>query len=264
MQNNTPKLEPNENNPPIGNFNLKISEGDNLGNNSELQEIKSSISSGPRPIRKVSLKVPKIKEGEIMKIIKEHHNYKYLPIASKEAIDNINLLNDYKWKLGVILNDKINTLNQKIKEERERIDKKKKEINETKVYEKKINYLKQLIRKEESEGYPQEYKTNMELQKKKKALVDQLNQIEQNKKNMKDTMMKKFNTMIELKQKLKKSVHELLLIQQQIRSRKFVHDLEESPKDNLEKKDPQELMLLHLSQNIGQFMNKNLLINDNQ
>ena len=202
----TPKIEPNVSNSPVGNLNLqqisKISYGDNLGNNpsylsSERQDIKSSISNEGFPIRKSSLKAPRLKEAETLKIINDHYN-KYLPEASQEVIDNINIMNDYKWKLGVILNDKINILNQKIKEERDRIDKKKKEINENKVYEKKINQLKLLIEKEKSEGYQQENETNIELQKKKKSLVDQLNQIEQNKKNMKETMMKKFNTMIEL------------------------------------------------------------------
>ena len=267
----TPKLAPNITNAPVGNLNLqqssKISYGENLGNNpsylsSERQEIKSSINSDVFPVRKASLKAPKINEAETMRIIKDHYN-KYLPEANKEAIDNINIMNDYKWKLGVILNDRINILNQKIKEERDRIDKKKKEINENKVYEKKINHLKQLIEKEKSEGYQQEQKTNIELQKKKKSLVDQLNQIEQNKKNMKETMMTKFNTMIELKQKLKNSINELLLIQQQIRSRKFAHEQEETQKEVVEKKDPEEKMLLQLSQNIGQYINKTLLINNN-
>ena len=267
----TPKLAPNITNAPVGNLNLqqssKISYGENLGNNpsylsSERQEIKSSINSDVFPVRKASLKAPKINEAETMRIIKDHYN-KYLPEANKEAIDNINIMNDYKWKLGVILNDRINILNQKIKEERDRIDKKKKEINENKVYEKKINHLKQLIEKEKSEGYQQEQKTNIELQKKKKSLVDQLNQIEQNKKNMKETMMTKFNTMIELKQKLKNSINELFLIQQQIRSRKFAHEQEETQKEVVEKKDPEEKMLLQLSQNIGQYINKTLLINNN-
>ena len=272
MLQSTPKLEPNISNSPIGNLNLhqlsKNSNADNLANNqsyhsSERQENKSLMSNDAYPIRKVSLKSPKINESELLKIINNHHN-KYLPEASKEVIENINIMKDYKWKLGVILNEKINTLNQKIKEERDRIYKNKKEINETKVYEKKINYLKQLIRKEEAEGYPQEYKTNIELQKKKKSLTDQLNQIEQNKKNLKEIMKKKFNTMMELKLKLNNSLKELLLIQQQIRSRKFAYEQEESGKEPSIKIDPEEKSLLHLSQNIGEYINKNLLIKKNE
>lgn len=272
MLQSTPKLEPNINNSPVGNLNLhqlsKNSFGDDNVNNqsyhsSERQENKSLMSNDAFPVRKFSLKSPKINEAELLKIINNHHN-KYLPEASKEVIENINIMKDYKWKLGIILNEKINTLNLKIKEERDRIDKKKKEINETKVYEKKINHLKQLIRKEEAEGYPQEYKTNMELQKKKKFLTDQLNQIEQNKKILKEIMMKKFNTMIELKQKLNKSLNELYLIQQQIRSRKFAHEQEESRKEPYIKVDPKEKSLLHFSQNVGEYINKNLLIKTNE
>ena len=64
--------------------------------------------------------------------------------------------------------------------------------------------------------------------------------------------MKKFNTMIELKQKLKNSLNELFLIQQQIRSRKFAHEQEESRKDPSVKIDPEEKSLLHFSQNVGE------------
>ena len=266
MQQNTPKLESNVNSP--GNLNLpqlsKISYGDNLGNYlSSEKQVKSSLSSEQFPIRRQSLRSPKINESELIKIINEHQN-KYFPEASQEVIDNINRIKDYKWKLGMILNDKINTLNQKIKEERERIDKKKKEISKTKVYENKINELKKLISKEETEGYPQEYKTNIDLQKKKKALLDQINQIEQKKKNLKEKMMKKYNTMIDLKQKLKNSITELMLIKEQILSRKFAYDQEESQKEPVEKIDPEEENLLHLSQNIGEYINKKLLIKDNQ
>ena len=267
MLQNTPKLEPNINNSPMGNLNLpqlsKLSHVENIVNNpsyfsSERQEIKSSSSSEAYPIRKESLKSPKTKEVELLKIINEHQN-KYLPEASKEVIENINIMKDYKWKLGVILIEKINNLNRKLKEKKDKIEKKAKEINETKVYENKINHLKELIKKEKKEGYYKEFETNLELQKKKKALVDQLNQIELNKKNMKDNMMKKFNTMMELKQKLKNSIIELLSIQQQIRSRKFAHEQEENKKEII-RIDPEEKSLLQLSQNIGEYINKNLLI----
>lgn len=211
----------------------------------------------------MKLKPETINEAELIKIINEHQN-KYLPQASKEVVENINILEDYKWKLGIILNDKINNLNLKLKEKRERIDKKRKEISETKVYEKRIIYLKKRIKNEESKKYNEEYKTNLELQKKKKALVDQINQIELNKKKLRENMMKKFKTMMELKEKLKNSINELFLMQQQMRSRKFAIEQEEELKRQpIEKKDPEEQELLHLSQNIGEYINKNLLIKDN-
>lgn len=270
MLQSTPKLEPTVTNSPLGNLNLpqlsKISYGDNLANNqsylsSDRPEVKS-IDNQEYHVRKVSMKSPSINEAELLKLIRDNYN-KYLPEATDEVIENINQIKDYKWKLGVILNEKINFLNQKLKEEKERIEKKKKEISETKVYENKIKQLNQLIRKEEAEGHPQEHKTNLELQKKKKSLMEQLNQIEQNKKNLKETMMNKFNTMLELKQKLKNSLNELLLIQQQIRSRKFAHEEDEIKKEPSKKIDPEEKSLLHLSQNIGQYFNKTLLIKNN-
>jgi len=273
MFQNPSKVDSNNNiNSPLGSDNVpqlsKISYGDNLGKNqnyylsSEKNEIKS-LNSYMSPVRKPSLKPEKINEAELIKIINEHQN-KYLPQASNEVVENINILKDYKWKLGIILNEKINTLNLKLKEKRERIDKKRKEISETKVYEKKIIYLKKRIKTEESKKYNEEYKTNLDLQKKKKALVDKINQIELNKKKLRENMMKKFNTMMELKEKLKNSINELFLIQQQMRSRKFAIEQEEELKRQLsEKKDREEQELLHLSQNIGEYINKNLLIKDN-
>ena len=34
--------------------------------------------------------------------------------ASQEAIEDVEIMKDYKWKLGMMLNDKINLLNDKI------------------------------------------------------------------------------------------------------------------------------------------------------
>lgn len=268
MNQSTPKLEPKGSNPPFQNIPQisKINYGDNLANNqSNLSSDRNEVKSinDEHHVNNVSMEAPNIHGDELLKIIRDNYT-KYFPEATNEVIDNINQIKDYKWKLGVILNEKINVLNQKIKEERDRIDKKKKEINENKVYEKKINHLNQLIRKEEAEGYSQEQRTNLELQKKKKALTEQLNQIEQNKKNMRETMMKKFNTMLELKQKLKNSLSELLLIKQQIYSRKFAYEEDELKNEPSQKIDPEEKSLLHLSQNIGEHINKNLLIKLNE
>ena len=279
MQQSTPKLEATTNSP--ANLNLpqlsKISYGDNFGNylSTEKHDFKSSVSSEIYQ-RRASLRSPKINESELIKIINEHHN-KYLPEATDEVIEYINKMKDYKWKLGVILNDKINYLNQKIKEEKDRFAKKQKEISETKVYENKIEHLKKLIKKEEEEGFSQENTRNQDLQKKKKALLDQINYIEQKKKkslldqinyieqkkkNLKENMMEKYRTMIDLKQKLANSISELMLIKEQILSRKFAFDQEEMKKKPVEKKDPEEENLLHLSQNIGEFINKKLLIKE--
>ena len=268
MLQSTPKLEPSTANPPLQNIPQiqKINYGENLLNNqsyisSDRIEVKSV--SDERHIINKSMNNPKINEEELIKSMRDNYT-KYFPGATNEVIENINQIKDYKWKLGVILNDKINILNQKIKEERDRIEKKKKEINENKVYEKKINHLNKLIRKEEAQGHSQEQRTNLELKNKKEALTAQLNQIEQNKKNLRETMMKKFNTMLELKQKLNSSLNELLLIQPQIRSRKFLHEEEEFKKEPSLKIDPDEKSLLHLSKNIEEHINKNILIKNNE
>ena len=232
MQQSTPKLEANTNS--TANLNLpqlsKISYGDNFGNfpSSEKHDFKPTLS------RRASVRSPVINESELIKILYEHHN-KLLPEASDEAIEYINKMKDYKWKLGVILNDKINYLNQKIKEEKERIAKKKYENSKNKVYKNKIEHLKKLIKKEEEEDYSKESKLNPILQKKKKALLDQINQVEQKKKNLKENMMEKYRTMIDLKQKLANSISELMQIKEQILSRKFAFDQEEMKKKPVEK-----------------------------
>ena len=213
-------------------------------------------------LRKTSLSSPKIDENELLKIINDHQN-KFYPEASKEVIDNIKLIKDYKWKLGMLLNDKINSLNSQIKEVKERIEKKKKEINETNIYENKINHLNDLIRKEENKDYQKEKIKNLELQKKKESLIKQIEQMEENKKNMRDTMIKKYKNMMELKQILTNSINDLLLIQQHIKSRTFAFEQAQTDVEPSVKLNPEEQNLLQVSQNIGEYINKNLLIKDN-
>lgn len=265
----TPKLEPNITvNSPEENFNLpsNASYEENKSNMQNYQNYSDSFyvkiekdNDGSVKGKKIVLKSPRVNEAELLKFLDGQHN-KYLPEASKEVIDNINRMKDYKWNLGVLLNDKINNLNQRISEEKEKIRKKEKEKkSESKLYENKINYLKQLIKKEENEGYHDEKKTNLELQKKKSELMDKINKIEADKKNMKDNMIKKYYTMMELKQKLNNSINELYSIQQQIKSRKFALE-QEKTKEPSEKPDPEQQKLLHLSQNIGECIAKNLLI----
>ncbi len=262
----TPKLEPNITaNSPEGNFNLpsNMSEEENKVMNklsySDSFYVKFDSNQKGFQTKQIFLKNPRINEAELLKILDGQHN-KFLPEASKEVIAHINKMKDYKWKLGVLLNEKINILNQRINEEKERIKKKEKEKkSESRLYENKINHLKQLIKNEENEGYHDEKKTNLELQKKKNEIVDKINKIETDKKNMKDNMIKKYYTMMELKQKLNNSINELYSIQQQIQSRKFALE-QEKTKEPTEKPDPEQQKLLHLSQNIGECITKNLLI----
>ena len=181
--------------------------------------------------------------------------------ASQEAIEDVEIMKDYKWKLGMMLNDKINLLNDKINEINEKKRLKEIEFNkESKVYESKIKNLLKLIKNEETEGFLEEYNINMELQKKKDELVMSENKLSQEKMKLKKAMMQKFNHMLELKQQLQYSVNELLVIKQYILSRKFAMNDEDSKEESGPKMDPEELNLLHLSQNIGEQINKNLII----
>lgn len=222
-----------------------------------------SFNNGVTIKRRRSVEIPKIKEPKLIKIISEHQTGMW-PELTDKAIDDIKKMKDCKWKLDIILNEKINNLEQKIKEEKAEYIKKEKEISGTNMFKKKIKDLKDLIKKEEEQKHSNEQETNEELKQKKKYLEDRIKQIEQNKKNLKDTMITKYKTMLELKEKLKNSINELLLIQQQIRSRKFALEQEEELKrEPMEKKDPQEQEIFHLSQNIGQYINDNLLIKNN-
>ena len=200
-------------------------------------------------------------------LINEHQNI-YEPVMNKETMEQLNIVKDYKWKLGMILMDKINSLKFEINEKRKEIENKKKEFEKKNVYPERINYLKKLIRKEEDERYWDQNKTNLKLKEKKKKLEDQINEIETNKKNLKATMKKKYQTMLELKGNLKKSLDELLSVEKQINSRKFIFDQEESEKEKERKREMSQKLfrkdeeLLHLSQNIGDYINQNLLIKD--
>ncbi len=216
---------------------------------------------------KATLKTSKMSASFYKNLINEHQNI-YEPVMNKETMEQLNIVKDYKWKLGMILMDKINSLKFEINEKRKEIENKKKEFEKKNVYPERINYLKKLIRKEEDERYWDQNKTNLKLKEKKKKLEDQINEIETNKKNLKSTMKKKYQTMLELKGNLKKSLDELLSVEKQINSRKFIFDQEESEKEKERKREMSQKLfrkdeeLLHLSQNIGDYINQNLLIKD--
>ena len=99
-------------------------------------------------------------------LINEHQNI-YEPVMNKETMEQLNIVKDYKWKLGMILMDKINSLKFEINEKRKEIENKKKEFEKKNVYPERINYLKKLIRKEEDERYWDQNKTNLKLKEKK-------------------------------------------------------------------------------------------------
>ena len=217
--------------------------------------------------RKTSIDTPEMSPAIYKNLFSEHLN-RYEPQANKESLENINKKNEYTWKLGMILIDKINSLKFEISEKRKEIENKNKELEKNNVYKERINYLKKMIRKEESEGTTDELNTNSRLKIKKKEIEDKINEIEKNKNSLKKTMKKKYQTMLELKETLNKSLKDLLNVEKEINLRKFINDQEESDIEKERKREmsqklfPKQEELLHLSQNIGEYINQNLLIKD--
>ena len=213
--------------------------------------------------------IREIKSNIYQNLINNHKNNLYAPDINEEAMENLNKVKDYKWKIGMILIDRINSLKNEISEKRKEIENKKKEFEKKNAYKERIIYLKKLIKKEEAELYPQEYNTNSILKEKKKDLERQINEIENNKNNLKNTMIKKYQTMLELKDNLSKSLRELTLVEDQINSRKFIYEQEELQKEKEQKRImsqklfPKREKELNLSQNIGEYINHTLLIKNN-
>ena len=209
------------------------------------------------------------KKSDIYQNLINAHKNRYDPDTNDEAMENINKVKDYKWKIGMILIDRINSLKNEISEKRKEIENKKKEFEKKNAYKERIIYLKKLIKKEEAELYPQEYNTNSILKEKKKDLERQINEIENNKNNLKNTMIKKYQTMLEFKDNLSKSLRELTLVEDQINSRKFIYEQEELQKEKEQKRImsqklfPKREKELNLSQNIGEYINHTLLIKNN-
>ena len=209
------------------------------------------------------------KKSDIYQNLINAHKNRYDPDTNDEAMENINKVKDYKWKIGMILIDRINSLKNEISEKRKEIENKKKEFEKKNAYKERIIYLKKLIKKEEAELYPQEYNTNSILKERKKDLERQINEIENNKNNLKNTMIKKYQTMLELKDNLSKSLRELTLVEDQINSRKFIYEQEELQKEKEQKRImsqklfPKREKELNLSQNIGEYINHTLLIKNN-
>ena len=84
-------------------------------------------------------------------------------------------------------------------------------------------------------------------------------------------MIKKYQTMLELKDNLSKSLRELTLVEDQINSRKFIYEQEELQKEKEQKRIMSQKLFstqekeMQLSQNIGEYINRTLLIkNDNE
>ena len=233
-----------------------------LDSQEESQDMMEHISE-----RKSSIYQTKANPSLYKNLFNDHQN-RYIPETNEEALENINKVKDYKWTLGMILIDKINSLKNEIREKRKDIENKKKEFEKKNVYKEKINYLNKLLKKEEAEGFPQEKKTNKALKERKEAIEQQINEIEMKKNKLKDEMLQKHQMMFDLKEKLNKSLKELTSIEDKINNRNYIYDQEESEKEKERKREmsqklfPKEEKLLHLSQNIGEYINHTLLIKD--
>ena len=195
-----PNLNALKNIPPL----KEINNADNFLESQEKSQenIEQHISG-----RKGTLKTSKMNASFYKNLINEHQNI-YEPVMNKETMEQLNIVKDYKWKLGMILMDKINSLKFQISEKRKEIENKKKEFEKKNIYPERINYLKQLILKEEDEKYLDQKKTNLKLKEKKKELENQINEIEMNKNNLKAEMNKKYLTMLELKENLNRNNRE--------------------------------------------------------
>ena len=261
----TPTLKPtNINNlkniPPLQNLNNEDEE--------ESQE-KTKDNNEIIQQKRESLQNPKTSPELYNKLIKSHINdYKFVTKINNDAMEDINKIKDYKWNLGMILIEKINSLKYAIEEKRNEINKKEKEFEKNNVFDERIKYLKKLIRKEEDEGHPQELAINTNLKEKKQELEDKINDIETKRNDLKTKMKEKYQKMLELKAKLNKSLKELQLVEKQINSRKFIFEKEKDEQEKKMKKEMSEKLFykdeerLHLSQNIGKYINKTLLINE--
>ena len=131
-----------------------INNGDNLlESNEKIPESPEQNKSG----RRASLKIPKMSPSVYNNLINEHQTI-YDPVANQETMEQLNVIKDYKWKLGMILIDKINSLKMEISEKRKEIEKLK---NEKKEIIKKIKDIILLNKKLENKIIIEENKPKL-------------------------------------------------------------------------------------------------------
>ena len=132
-------------------------------------------------------------------------------------------MKQFQWKFGLLLNEKINSLNIELKNLRQKIEEKKiQNFNESILFERRKNELNKQIKKEEKEDYDSELKVNNTLNKRKIEILNDISDLEKKKNNIKNILLDKYKEMIKLKQNLKISIDQLDLIKKEILNRKFV------------------------------------------
>ena len=143
--------------------------------------------------------------------------------STKEAIEINNTMKQFQWKFGLLLNEKINSLNIELKNLRQKIEEKKiQNFNESILFERRKNELNKQIKKEEKEDYDLQLKENNTLNKRKIEILNDISDLEKKKNNIKNILLDKYKEMIKLKQNLKISIDQLDLIKKEILNRKFV------------------------------------------
>lgn len=171
--------------------------------------------------RRNSAIYPSVKKKLILKNAKDLNKKEYTT-STQEAVDANQTIKDLKWKLELVLNDKINKMYKELNLIKEKIELKKEDIlNEAKISDKKKKNLHAQIEKEEKQNFKNQQLKNNELKAKKENLLAQIEEIEKKRKNLKSMLQEKFKEMMQLRQTLKKKVDEIDQIKKEIINRKF-------------------------------------------
>ena len=208
---------------------------------------------------------------KIKEILNNKDDYKKNWVEStKEAVEIDPTLKDLQWKLGINLNNKILELKNELNNILDSINQQEiKNFNESKIFEKRKKQIQEQIKKEEKENIEHQKKLNSILNIKKIDILNEINNIEEKKKNLKIILNNKFKEMMNLKSILKKHVDDLDNIKKEILSRKFVannktnnndSDTDDFKLDSLDADIPHGLNENNLSEELTK---SNFLIRDN-
>ena len=208
---------------------------------------------------------------KIKEILNNKDDYKKNWVEStKEAVEIDPTLKDLQWKLGINLNNKILELKNELNNILDLINQQEiKNFNESKIFEKRKKQIQEQIQKEEKENIEHQKKLNSILNIKKIDILNEINNIEEKKKNLKIILNNKFKEMMNLKSILKKHVDDLDNIKKEILSRKFVtnnktnnndSDTDDFKLDSLDADIPHGLNENNLSEELTK---SNFLIRDN-
>lgn len=194
---------------------------------------------------------------KIKEILNNKDDYKKNWVEStKEAVEIDPTLKDLQWKLGINLNNKILELKNELNNILDLINQQEiKNFNESKILEKRKKQIQEQIKKEEKENIEHQKQLNSILNIKKIDILNEINNIEEKKKNLKIILNNKFKEMMNLKSILKKHVDDLDNIKKEILSRKFVTNNKTNNNDS----DTDDFKLDSLDADIPHGLNENNL-----